>query len=70
MTDATLRYRGADGLALPVGGLDVVLAEIGLQGGNPFQEMTTAGFSYVPSSGSQLENRGFGGEDVGAFDVP
>lgn len=70
VTDATLRYRGADGLALPAGGLDVVLAEIGLQGGNPFQELTTAGFSYVPSSGSQLENRGFGGEDVGAFDVP
>ncbi|HNW36329.1 MAG TPA: right-handed parallel beta-helix repeat-containing protein, partial [Candidatus Ozemobacteraceae bacterium] len=70
VTDATLRYRGADGLALPTGGIDVVLAEIGLQGGNPFQELPNANFSYRPSSGSQLENRGFGGEDVGAYDVP
>lgn len=70
VTDATLRYRGSDGLALPAGGIDVVLAEIGLQGGNPFQELTGTSFSYVPSSGSQLENRGFGGEDVGAYDVP
>ncbi|HOY68178.1 MAG TPA: carboxypeptidase regulatory-like domain-containing protein [Candidatus Ozemobacteraceae bacterium] len=70
VTDGTLRYRGADGLALPVGGIDVVLAEIGLQGGNPFQELTGSGFSYVPSSDSQLENRGFGDEDIGAFDVP
>lgn len=68
-TGNSRRYSNSDGTSLPGISSDERL-EPSLQGGNPFTELPTTSFNYIPSTGSQLHGAGYNGEDVGAFDVP
>lgn len=41
-----------------------------LEGGSPFVDLPSVNFSYIPTKSSGLKGIGYGGEDIGAHDVP
>ncbi|MGM0600579.1 MAG: carboxypeptidase regulatory-like domain-containing protein [Candidatus Rifleibacteriota bacterium] len=63
------RYLSNDNNALPGFSTDLRL-DPALMGGDPFVDLPTMDYSYVPSPGSPLMAAGYDNEDIGAFDVP
>jgi hypothetical protein len=63
------RYLNSDGTALPGISSDLRF-DPALAGGDPFVELPSLSYSYVPSPGSPLKAAGYDNEDVGAFNVP
>jgi hypothetical protein len=68
-TGSQRRYLNSDQTALPGISTDLRF-DPALNGGDPFAELPSLDYSYVPSSGSPLKAAGYDSEDVGAFNVP
>ena len=66
---AALRYRDVSGATLPGINNDQNL-DPSFEGGTAFVEFPNASFTYKPAPGSRLKGAGYGGEDIGAYDVP
>ncbi len=65
----TQRYRDLKGAVLAGVSSDRRINPT-LYGGDPFVGVQDATFDYRPMQDSQLKSAGYGGEDIGAYDVP
>jgi hypothetical protein len=66
--DEALRHRTAAGTAVTPAITSYLMDPI-LEGGDPFG-VASLTFNYQPRKDSPLKRLGYGGEDVGAYDVP